>query len=110
MNKEIQDLKDKISSLEEELAIKEIEQNPYIEIEGDLWDYFRCYLINGWGIGWSKHNKENPDQLYPNGFNLIDVWSNGEDEFNYQMKDNYEYMQNRYKTFVNDLEKEFQIS
>ena len=37
MNKEIQDLKDKISSLEEELAIKEIEQNPYIEIERDLW-------------------------------------------------------------------------
>jgi hypothetical protein len=76
-----------------------------------IMDLFRSKFITDEGKRWSKLVKTNPpDNPYPNGFNMYNVLSNAEDEFNYQWKDNWDVMEERLEEFKKDLEKEFHLS
>ncbi len=74
-----------------------------------IMDLFRSKYITNVGKSWSKFVKNNPSE-YPNGFDMYDVLLNAEDEFDYQWKDNWDFMEERLEEFKKDLEKEFHLS
>ena len=76
-----------------------------------IMDLFRSHHIRWWGSSWSEFIKTNPpDNPYPNGFDMYDVLANAEDEFNYQWKDNWDFMEERLEEFKKELDKEFNLS
>ena len=100
INRKIESLHQRISDLVNQL-------DPIDEkLEKDLRTFFCLDKIFRLGQGWSNFHKKQGIN-----FTLQDVWTNGVEEFNYQMKESgEEEFENEYQEFVDHIKEEFQIS
>ena len=107
VNKHNDEINRKIESLHEQISDLASQLDPIDELlDQDLRMFFRLDKIFRLGQGWSHFHKKQGDT-----FTLQDVWTNGEDEFNYQMKESgEEEFENEYQRFVDHIKEEFQIS
>lgn len=107
MNKRNDEINRKIESLNDQISDLVNQLNPFDElIEQDLRTFFRLDKIFRLGLSWSNYHKKQGDN-----FTFDDVWMNGEDEFNYRMKESRgEEIENEYQGFIDNLKERFQIS
>ena len=107
MNKRNDEINRKIESLHNQISDLVNQLDPFDElIEQDLRTFFRLDKIFRLGQGWSDFHKKQGVT-----FTLQDVWMNGEEEYNFQMKESHEgEFENEYQGFVDHIKEEFQIS